>query len=207
MHHMYTVGLDVDTRAYFTAATMIIAVPTGIKIFSWLATLFGSYIRIKTPFLFILGFLVLFTLGGLSGVVLANSGLDIAFHDTYYVVAHFHYVLSMGAVFSVFAAFYFWYTILKNNQKYSEFYGMLHFWTTFLGVNITFFPMHFLGLAGMPRRIPDYPDSYVPFNIIASYGSLLTTVSTVVFFFMAVFLRIDLANMFSFSRKEIKGQA
>jgi len=136
-------------------------------------------------------------LGGLSGVVLANSGLDIAFHDTYYVVAHFHYVLSMGAVFAVFAAYYFWFSFLKN-RSYREQWGVLHFWTTFLGVNLTFFPMHFLGLAGMPRRIPDYPDAFLPFNLVASYGSTLTTFSTFVFFLLAVLLGLNIDFGISF---------
>ncbi len=192
-HHMFTVGLDVDTRAYFTAATMIIAVPTGIKIFSWIATMWGGQILLETPMLFALGFIFLFTVGGLTGVALANSGINAVMHDTYYVVAHFHYVLSMGVVFSIFAAWYYWVKKIIG-LTYIESLGKLHFWLFVIGVNLTFFPMHFLGLAGMPRRVPDYPDAFEGWNYIASIGSCISFISATLFIFIVYLTLISKKN-------------
>lgn len=182
-HHMYTVGMNVNLKAYFVAATMIIAVPTGIKIFSWIATMWGGSIRFTVPMMWAIGFIFVFTVGGVTGVVLANAGVDTAMHDTYYVVAHFHYTMSLGAVFTIFAGFYYWLPKMSG-YKYNGFLGGLHFFITFIGVNLIFFPQHFLGLQGMPRRYVDYADQFEYWHKISTYGYMVTVVGVVVFLIM-----------------------
>jgi cytochrome c oxidase subunit I len=194
-HHMYAAGISVNTQAYFVFATMVIAVPTGVKIFSWIATMWGGSISFRVPMLWALGFIFLFTVGGVTGVMLANAGVDRALHDTYYVVAHFHYVLSLGAVFAIFAGWYYWFPKMTG-YMYNETLGKLHFWLTFIGANVLFFPQHFLGLAGMPRRYADYPDAFAFWNGISSVGAYITALGTLVFL---------LGMVVAFSRKQVAG--
>jgi cytochrome c oxidase subunit I len=181
-HHMYTVGLSLNTQRYFVFATMVIAVPTGVKVFSWIATMWGGSIALRTPMIWAIGFIFLFTVGGVTGVVLANAGVDRALHETYYVVAHFHYTMSLGAVFSIFVGFYYWFPKMTG-YMYNEKLGNLHFWLLFIGVNMVFFPQHFLGLAGMPRRYIDYPDAYSLWNFWSSIGAYISGLATLVFLY------------------------
>jgi cytochrome c oxidase subunit 1 len=194
-HHMYVAGISATTQAYFVFATMVIAVPTGVKIFSWIATMWGGSISFRAPMLWALGFIFLFTIGGVTGVMLANAGVDRILTDTYYVVAHFHYVLSLGAVFSIFAGWYYWFPKMTG-YMYNEALAKLHFWLTFIGANVLFFPQHFLGLAGMPRRYADYPDAFAFWNGVSSAGAYITTLGTLVFL---------LGMIVAFSRKQVAG--
>ncbi len=195
-HHMYAAGIGVNTQAYFVAATMIIAVPTGVKIFSWIATMWGGSIQFRTPMMWAIGFIFLFTVGGVTGVVLANAGIDRALHDTYYVVAHFHYTMSLGATFGIFASWYYWFPKMSG-YMYNPLIARIHFWLTFVGVNVVFFPQHFLGLAGMPRRYADYPDAFAAWNFVSSIGAYAAAIGTLAFFY-GVFE--------AFARKRVAGE-
>jgi cytochrome c oxidase subunit 1 len=177
---MFTAGLGLNVQGYFMFASMVIAVPTGVKVFSWLATMWGGSVSFRVPMLWAMGFILLFTIGGVTGVVLASAGLDHALHDTYYVIAHFHYVLSLGSAFAIFAGFYYWFPKMTG-YLYNETLGRIQFWITFIGVNIVFFPQHFLGLAGMPRRYVDYPDAFAPWNLVSSLGAYVSTTGVLVF--------------------------
>ncbi len=185
-HHMYTVGMSLTQQSYFMLATMVIAVPTGVKIFSWIATMWGGSVEFKAPMLFAFGFLILFTIGGVTGIVLSQAGVDRAYHDTYYVVAHFHYTMSMGAAFTIFAGIYFYFGKMTGRQ-YSEPLAKLHFWLFFIGVNLTFFPQHFLGRQGMPRRYIDYPEAFAYWNKISSIGALISFSSFILFFGIVIY--------------------